>query len=950
MKFFSRSGVGGYCCGNELKGHGLRCWVSGIAFGFGLICASYCADYTLAWDPVQGSNIAGYRVYYGHESHRYHSFIEVPAGQTQYRFENLPNNKKYVFAVTAFTHQDESGYSNEVGASVDWDEALGTLSDDFSEDTSALFDEASTWTNPVGRLVYVPGALLVETADNAAYAISRKVPKFVHGRFHVDFRPLRQYPRGGVIEIRFKQDDKNYFFLRNSDGYGPGQIGQVVNGEVVVTAPFEFEYQQLQTYPIDVTFSPDAVVVDAFADRVTIQPVKPQQVKRVWIESRQQDAYYDQLSVVSFDAPPVWEGLVGVQYAEDVETGDTVALEFNDAVDGLDSNIGFNVYFQPETNWNQNDWSANSSVFFASTVPGNLFKHRVLVGGLESDVEYRFGVRASDSEGNEDGNTATITATPTGSRAVDFINDTFLSGSLSKYLVTDSWTAGGVGSFEFDPEWNSAVLLTGNDIGLVVTRTVPAATEAVFQFEGHPAGTYPFGGITRFILAEDVDNHYVIQNSDGYGPFECYKVVDGEIVSTAKFTNEYRQGIPLSILIEFSPGEMVVDGFGGRVRLNSDNNAVLVQEISVECRQQDMVFYRFRYVPAGADETAGGGTGDPEAVDDDSASDEVDEGEAPGGEADPPATSDPVPAPPVDLPPVWVDLVGIQEATDLGTGGSVLVEFDGATDDRDGDGVGFHVFYAPASDWADLDWFGNAVIMHATVEPGQTYENQIVIGGLDDDVEYRFGVWAVDGSGNLDGNTVTRVAKPTRPAPIAFEPIDDRFSIESMVHYEAEPTWTAGGVGSFVYSPVEQGAVIVTGDNVGLSVTRNVPQATAGRFEFEIHPRGKYPLAGVMRLKFSQDSENFFVIQNSDGNGPLECYKVIGGEVVDSAGLLEEYHQGRPYSIGVQFSPGYIGAIGIGGGATMTGDLNPISVNQISVECIQQDLILRRLLYVPGSE
>jgi hypothetical protein len=73
---------------------------------------------TLAWDaPATGTNLAGYRIYFGTEPGRYLQ----PFGQgisvgnvTSYTLMGLGNGTQYYFAVTTFDIQgNESGYSNE---------------------------------------------------------------------------------------------------------------------------------------------------------------------------------------------------------------------------------------------------------------------------------------------------------------------------------------------------------------------------------------------------------------------------------------------------------------------------------------------------------------------------------------------------------------------------------------------------------------------------------------------------------------------------------------------------------------------------------------------------------------------------------------------------------------------------------------------------------------------
>lgn len=73
----------------------------------------------LAWDPVPGANLAGYRVYYGTTSGG--PYLQLPgqgsnAGNgNSYTVSGLQRGTTYYFAVTAYdTTNNETGFSNEV--------------------------------------------------------------------------------------------------------------------------------------------------------------------------------------------------------------------------------------------------------------------------------------------------------------------------------------------------------------------------------------------------------------------------------------------------------------------------------------------------------------------------------------------------------------------------------------------------------------------------------------------------------------------------------------------------------------------------------------------------------------------------------------------------------------------------------------------------------------------
>ncbi|RMG08587.1 MAG: fibronectin type III domain-containing protein [Planctomycetota bacterium] len=79
-------------------------------------------DARLSWTPPThrvdgsplGSDLAGYKVYYGTRSRTYTTVVDIPNPlTTQHLIENLPPGRWY-FAVSAYDRQGlESGYSNE---------------------------------------------------------------------------------------------------------------------------------------------------------------------------------------------------------------------------------------------------------------------------------------------------------------------------------------------------------------------------------------------------------------------------------------------------------------------------------------------------------------------------------------------------------------------------------------------------------------------------------------------------------------------------------------------------------------------------------------------------------------------------------------------------------------------------------------------------------------------
>jgi hypothetical protein len=101
-------------------------WI--LLFAFGLLAqAQTTSGVTLSWDPSSGSNVAGYRLYYGSPSGNYSQIVDV--GNVTSFTLNLRHGRTYYFVVSAYDDTGaESGPSNEVAFS------LGSTIKDFNGD------------------------------------------------------------------------------------------------------------------------------------------------------------------------------------------------------------------------------------------------------------------------------------------------------------------------------------------------------------------------------------------------------------------------------------------------------------------------------------------------------------------------------------------------------------------------------------------------------------------------------------------------------------------------------------------------------------------------------------------------------------------------------------------------------------------------------------------------
>ena len=92
-----------------------RIWL--LVVGVAVTCATthgIAASVTLAWNPNSESNVAGYKVHYGHSSRTYPFVIDV-GNATRQTIGDLQEGVSYHFAVTAYNIAGrESDFSGEI--------------------------------------------------------------------------------------------------------------------------------------------------------------------------------------------------------------------------------------------------------------------------------------------------------------------------------------------------------------------------------------------------------------------------------------------------------------------------------------------------------------------------------------------------------------------------------------------------------------------------------------------------------------------------------------------------------------------------------------------------------------------------------------------------------------------------------------------------------------------
>jgi hypothetical protein len=180
--------------------------------------------------------------------------------------------------------------------------------------------------------------------------------------------------------------------------------------------------------------------------------------------------------------------------------------------------------------------------------------------------------------------------------------DDFSTDTTGTYTVTATDGAGG--TFTWDSVGKRAQVLTGNDNILKVSHTILATDNGVFSLDFRPITPYiDYGGVW-IRLRQDPNTYYEIKNFDnsvfglprspGDDP-SVNKVVNNIVVNTLPIPSIYTQGTTYNLKITFSSTQVVVEGFGPPVTLNTNNTtAISPTSFEVETGQQDAYYDNFK--------------------------------------------------------------------------------------------------------------------------------------------------------------------------------------------------------------------------------------------------------------------------------------------------------------------------------------------------------------------
>jgi len=198
-------------------------------------------------------------------------------------------------------------------------------------------------------------------------------------------------------------------------------------------------------------------------------------------------------------------------------------------------------------------------------------------------------------------NSNNVTATDTVDITVTWVGfqETFSSPDSipGTYNPTDTQNPGGTMTYDA----GRARINTGDDIGLVFSNPLPSSTSGVFQLDFAPITDYTSHGGIWVRLIQDANNYYEITNFDWSGFGETPVLPD--IAQIVKFVNGnpvdnvylpvmgYTQGATYNLSVTFTPTQVILQGFGAPVTLNTvDNTAIAVTGFEIEVGQQDAYF------------------------------------------------------------------------------------------------------------------------------------------------------------------------------------------------------------------------------------------------------------------------------------------------------------------------------------------------------------------------
>lgn len=186
--------------------------------------------------------------------------------------------------------------------------------------------------------------------------------------------------------------------------------------------------------------------------------------------------------------------------------------------------------------------------------------------------------------------------------------------------------------------------------------------------------------------------------------------------------------------------------------------------------------------------------------------------------------------------------------------------------------------------------------------------------------------------------------------PQALLGFSDDFSSNTTGDYETTLIDPQEGTAAFVYDAQGQRARILTGNDFGMRVARELPPRSSGRFAVDLLPTLKYPGTARLSVRLVQDANNYYVLTNMGSTTPGTLTKVVGGVVVDTVTFVGGYTQNTPYNITIDFSGGLVVAAAFGQVFALEGDATTLTIDRFEIEAYQQDVYFDNVSYSDFGE
>ena len=454
-------------------------------------------------------------------------------------------------------------------------------------------------------------------------------------------------------------------------------------------------------------------------------------------------------------------------------------------------------------------------------------------------------------------------------------SDDFSTDTLGEYGFVTYWASGGTGQASWDSAGQRLRILTGDNVGLRMSRTLPSSVTGRLELQFLGTQKFPAGGAVTVRLSQDANNYYELTNWDGYGPGYIRKVVNGTGVGIASLASEYAQNRTYNMALVFSPSGFAVEGFGGALSIAGDSTSLVINNLEIELSQQhgylDNLFF----------------------------------------------TTDLTQAPVADA--------GSGQSV---VGGATVTLDGGGSSDLDGSVTGYA--------WSQVG--GTPVILSDAGAVQPTFISPVVAAPE----QLVFELVVTDNDGLLSAADQVAITVLPEGGPESFS---DDFSTDTLGEYGFVTYWASGGTGQASWDSAGQRLRILTGDNVGLRMSRTLPSSVTGRLELQFLGTQKFPAGGAVTVRLSQDANNYYELTNWDGYGPGYIRKVVNGTGVGIASLASEYAQNRTYNMALVFSPSGFAVEGFGGALSIAGDSTSLVINNLEIELSQQHGYLDNLFF-----